>query len=112
MKILSISIAAYNAEKWIERCLDSFCIPEIAADIEVIIVNDGSTDHTEQYAHKYVVLYPDIFRLINKKNGGHGSTINVGIKKACGKYFKIVDADDWVEKEGLIPDFITFSVVH
>ena len=102
MKILSISVAAYNAEKWIERCLDSFCIPEVIDEIEVLIVNDGSTDQTERVAQKYVERYPNAFRLFNKENGGHGSTINDGIKNAHGKYFKIVDADDWVEKDGLI----------
>ena len=102
MKTLSISVAAFNAEKWIEQCLDSFCIPEIIDDIEVLVINDGSTDHTKEYAQKYVSRYPNSFRLINKINGGHGSTINTGIKAASGKYFKLVDADDWVEREGII----------
>lgn len=101
-KILSISVAAYNAEKWLARCLDSFLIPEVMNDIEVLIVNDGSSDGTSAVGSKYASEYPDTFKLINKENGGHGSTINVGIKNACGKYFKIVDSDDWVERDGLI----------
>lgn len=101
MKTLSISVAAYNAEKCLEICLDSFLISEIMEDIEVLIINDGSTDGTAEIAEKYVSQYPGAFVLINKENGGHGSTINTGIKAASGKYFKLVDADDWVEREGL-----------
>ena len=101
-KILSISVAAYNAEKYLEKCLDSFCISEIIEKIEVLIINDGSTDRTAEIAAEYVSKYQDTFILINKENGGHGSTINTGIQKASGKYFKLVDADDWVEKDGMI----------
>ena len=102
MKTLSISIAAYNAEKWLSKCLDSFCISDVMDYLDVIIVNDGSSDGTSEVAYKYVTAYPDTFRLINKDNGGHGSTINASIPNAIGKYFKIVDADDWVENDGLI----------
>ena len=101
-KVLSISVAAYNAEKYIEKCLDSFCVPEIIDNIEVLIVNDGSTDRTAEIAARYASRYPDTFILINKENGGHGSTINAAILRASGKYFKIVDADDWIEGDGLI----------
>lgn len=101
-KILSVSIAAYNAEKYLSKCLDSFCVPEIMDDIEVLIINDGSTDKTVEISERYVSKYPNTFILINKKNGGHGSTINTGIKAATGKYFKLVDADDWVTKDGIV----------
>lgn len=101
-KALTISVAAYNVEKYLEKCLDSFCVPEIMKDIEVLIVNDGSTDRTAEIAAEYVAKYPATFILINKENGGHGSTINTGIQAASGKYFKLVDADDWVERDGLI----------
>ena len=101
-KVLTISVAAYNAEKWLAKCLDSFCISEIMENLDVIIVNDGSSDRTIEVAQKYVTSYPETFRLINKENGGHGSTINAAIPEAAGKYFKIVDADDWVERDGLI----------
>ena len=101
-KALTISVAAYNVEKYLEKCLDSFCVPEIMKDIEVLIVNDGSTDRTAEIAAEYVAKYPATFILINKANGGHGSTINTGIQAASGKYFKLVDADDWVERDGVI----------
>lgn len=101
-KTLTISIAAYNAEKWIGRCLDSFIIPEIISDIEIIVVNDGSADQTSNIAHSYARKYPASIMVIDKENGGHGSTINTAIKAAQGQYFKVVDSDDWVEKEGLV----------
>lgn len=101
-KILTISVAAYNAEKFLEECLDSFIIEEILNKIEVLIIDDGSTDNTYNIAKKYENKYPETFKAIKKSNGGHGSTINEGILNATGKYFKIVDADDWVEKEGII----------
>lgn len=101
-KILTISVAAYNSEKWIDKCLNSFIVPEIIKDIEVLVINDGSTDRTRLIVQKYISKYPDTFFLIDKENGGHGSTINTSIKAARGRYFKIVDSDDWVEKEGII----------
>lgn len=101
-KILTISVAAYNAEKCLEKCLDSFVVPEIMNDLEVFIVNDGSKDGTKELALSYVERYPNVYQLIDKENGGHGSTINAAIPRAAGKYFKIVDADDWVEQDGLI----------
>lgn len=100
-KILTISIAAYNSEKYLRKCLDSFvCCKEIEK-LEVLVINDGSTDTTRQIAGEYQSSYPESITVINKENGGHGSTINTSIKLATGKYFKLVDADDWVYSEGL-----------
>lgn len=101
-KLLTVSVAAYNAAEWLDRCLESFVISEIMEELEIIIINDGSQDETVDIARKYVEQYPNTFFLIDKKNGGHGSTINVSIKEASGKYYKIVDADDWVTREGLL----------
>lgn len=101
-KILSVSVAAYNAEKWLGKCLDSFLVEEILEELEVIVVNDGSKDDTSAVAGKYCEQYPDTFRLVEKENGGHGSTINASIAVATGRYFKVVDADDWVENDGLL----------
>lgn len=99
-KILSVSIAAYNSQDYLRRCLDSFLIPEIMDDIEVIIVNDGSKDDTLEIATEYENRYPNTFVVIDKENGGHGSTINASRRVAGGKYYKAVDSDDWVDKEG------------
>jgi len=102
MKTLTIVVPTYNVEKYLNQCLESFVIPEIMEELEVLIINDGSTDSSPQIGQKYVSQYPETFRLISKENGGHGSTINKGIEEATGKYFKVVDGDDWVLKDGLI----------
>lgn len=101
-KILTISIAAYNVQDYIRQCLDSFVIPELLQDIEVLVIDDGSKDSTPEIVEEYVKRYPDTFRLIRKENGGHGSTVNRGMQEAAGRYFKTVDGDDWVDRQGFI----------
>ena len=101
-KILTVVIPTYNAEKYLPVSLGSFCIPEILDDIEVLVINDGSSDHSREMAEKYEREYPRTFRVITKENGGHGSGINCGIANASGKYFKVVDADDWVDSRAFI----------
>lgn len=98
-KILTVVVPTYNAEQYLKDNLKSFLIEPNGDDLEVLIVNDGSVDRTMEIVEKYVQQYPNIFRVISKENGGHGSGINCGIQNACGKYFKVVDADDWVEQE-------------
>lgn len=98
-KILTISIAAYNVERFLDNTLKSLCVESVLDDIEVIIVNDGSRDNTPQIAQKYVDKYPNSFILVNKENGGYGSTINSSLKIANGKYFKLLDGDDWFDSE-------------
>lgn len=98
-KILTVVVPAFNAEPYLQNSLDSFCHVEWLSDIEVLVINDGSTDRTLEIAKKYEELYPDTYRVISKENGGHGSGINCGIENAGGAYFKVVDADDWVEKK-------------
>ncbi|MGN0520158.1 MAG: glycosyltransferase family 2 protein [Candidatus Fimenecus sp.] len=105
-KIISVVIPSYNVEKYLDTTLSSFIDEQILADIEVLVVDDGSKDRTAEIAKKYADQYPETFRLISKENGGHGSTINVGIQEACGKYFKVVDGDDWVNTAGFV------SLVH
>lgn len=99
MKTLTIVVPAYNVEKYLRRCLDSVKLETVLPDIEVLIVNDGSKDDTPKIAMEYQTRYPGTYRLINKENGGHGSTINTGIQNATGKYFKVVDGDDWLNSD-------------
>lgn len=77
------------------RCLDSLLLG--GNEVEIIIVNDGSTDMTAEIADEYAKNYPNIVRVIHQENGGHGSGLNAGIKNAKGLYFKVVDSDDWVD---------------
>ena len=101
-KILTITVPSYNVEKYLEDTLESFVNSEVMDDIEVLIVNDGSSDATAEIAMRYEEKYPQTFRLITKENGGHGSTINTGVAEAKGLYFKVVDGDDWVDPRAFI----------
>lgn len=101
--ILTIAIPSYNAEKFLEKCLQSLLKSKYAYLTEILIINDGSKDRTSQIGKMYEELTTvdgkSIVKLIDKENGGHGSGINKGIELARGKYFKVVDADDWLEEE-------------
>ena len=99
--ILTIAIPAYNVEKYIEKCLNSILKATNIQDIEILVINDGSKDKTAQITARYEKNTNGIVKLINKENGGHGSTINTAIEKAKGKYFRLVDGDDWVDAENL-----------
>lgn len=106
-KVLSVSVAAYNVEKFIEKNLDSFVNSEVREDIEVLVTDDGSKDTTPDIVSKYEAKYPGVVKLIKQKNAGPGSTVNSGIKNATGKYFRMVDGDDWVDTENL-SEYINF----
>lgn len=102
IKTISFIIPAYNSEKYLYKCLNSFLYTENTnSKIEVIIVNDGSTDRTEEIGMGFVRRNPDIFKIINKRNGGHGSAINEGASSAKGTYLKVVDSDDWIITKNL-----------
>lgn len=100
-KILSISIAAYNVENVIKECLDSLCKCRHFDKLDVIVVDDGSSDQTVNLVTSYVQKFPNVITLIAKENGGHGSTINASLKVAKGKYYKVLDGDDWVNPNAL-----------
>lgn len=97
MKKLTITVPCFNAEMYLKRCLDSLVIG--GNDVEIIVVDDGSTDRTGEIADQYVSEYPDIVKAVHKENGGHGSGVNTGLRMAAGAYFKVVDSDDWLEEK-------------
>lgn len=101
-KILTIVIPSYNVEQFLEKTVESFLAEEIIEDIEILIVNDGSKDRTKEIGLQYENKYPQSIKLVDKENGGHGSTINKGLSIATGKYFKVVDGDDWVDTEAFV----------
>lgn len=100
-KILTITIPSYNVEAYIAATLDTMVTINNLDLLEILVVNDGSKDNTVAVAQQYVDKYPNSVRIIDKENGGHGSTINAGIREATGKYFKVVDGDDWVDSVAL-----------
>ena len=93
-KVLSIAVPSYNVEAYLPDTLASYVAGGVDDRLEVLIVNDGSTDGTQRLGEEFVKLYPQVFRLVNKENGGHGSSINAGLAAATGKYFRIIDGDD------------------
>lgn len=102
-KILTIIVPAYNVENFISKTLSSFISDKnTMKDLEVIVVDDGSTDSTLKIAQLFQKSYPRTFKVISKTNGGHGSALNVGIKNAAGKYIRPIDGDDWVDTNSLV----------
>lgn len=100
-KILSIAIPTYNMERYLGRCLDSLVAVRQVDVLEIIIVNDGSTDRSSEIAHCYANEYPNSVMVIDKQNGNYGSCVNAALKVTTGKYFRVLDSDDWVDTDGL-----------
>lgn len=100
-KTLTFVVPAYNMTEYLERCVMSLIAAKRNDDIEVLIVDDGSSDGTLEMAQKFEARYPDIVRAIHQENKGHGGAVNTGIAAASGMYVKVVDADDWVGPESL-----------
>ena len=98
MKLLSVAIPCYNSEAYMRHCIESLL--EGGDEVEILIVDDGSTkDNTALIADEYQEKYPGICKAIHQENGGHGEAVNTGLKNAGGIYFKVVDSDDWVNKD-------------
>lgn len=112
MKILTISIAAYNVGRFINQALDSLIDERIIDELEIIVVNDGSTDNTLSIVEEYKKKYPKSFVIVDKENGGYGSTINSSLKIAKGKYYKLLDGDDWYDTECLVELMTDLKVVN
>lgn len=101
MIYLTIAVPSYNVEDCLPQCLDSLADARFVGRLEVIVVDDGSTDATRRIAERYADRMSELITVISQKNGGHGAAVNTGLRQARGKYFRIVDADDWVERDGL-----------
>ncbi|AIQ70298.1 glycosyltransferase family 2 protein [Paenibacillus graminis] len=100
MKLLSFIVPCYNSQDYMDRCISSLLVND--EEIEIIIVNDGSSDHTGLIAEDYKVRYPSIVRVIHQDNLGHGGAVNTGIKLAAGMFVKVVDSDDWVDRHAYL----------
>ncbi len=102
MKSLTVIVPAYQVQDYLREALDSLLVAQVLPYLEVLVVDDGSTDRTGEIALTYQRRYPQVFRYLPKKNGGHGSTINLGMQQATGAYLKVLDGDDWFRSEGLL----------
>lgn len=104
--VLTVAVPSYNVEKYLKNGILSLIDHPLAHKLEVLIINDGSKDGTSKIGLELETLSTTkngpIVRIINKQNGGHGSTINSGIEHATGKYFKLMDGDDYFATEELV----------
>ncbi|HWT26369.1 MAG TPA: glycosyltransferase family 2 protein [Mobilitalea sp.] len=99
MKLLTAAIPCYNSAAYMSHAIETLLTG--GDEMEIIIVNDGSSDDTQKIAEEYQSKYPGIVRAISQENGGHGEAVNTGLANATGLYFKVVDSDDWVNEKAL-----------
>lgn len=99
MKLLTAAIPSYNSAEYMGHAIDTLLSG--GEEMEIIIINDGSSDDTQKIAEQYQAQYPSIIKVINQENGGHGEAVNAGLANATGLYFKVVDSDDWVNEKAL-----------
>lgn len=102
-RLLTVSVAACNGEATLPAALDS-CLAAARAlpgRLEVLVIDDGSADGTAPLAQRYADAHPDCLRLLRKDNGGYGSTLNLALAQAQGRYFRTLDCDDWFDPAAL-----------
>lgn len=92
--LLTFIVPAYNVGKYLAECLDSL-LNQTVKDHQVIVVNDGSTDHTKEIAQRYAAQYPEMIRYVEQENQGLGAARNTGLAMADTQYVTFLDSDDW-----------------
>ena len=97
MKKVSIVVPVYNVQNYLEKCLDSL-IHQTLKDIEIIVVNDGSTDQSQEIIDRYQMNFPDRIIALKKKNGGLSDARNFGVAHATGEYLGFLDSDDFASE--------------
>lgn len=95
---VSVIIPVYNIETYLEQCLESVC-NQTLQDIQIIVVDDGSTDSSPAICDAFARRYPHILECYHKENGGSASARNLGLEHATGEYIGFIDSDDWVEPD-------------
>ena len=98
MAKVSVIVPVYNAEKYIEKCISTIA-NQTMKDVEILAINDGSTDNSLNILDSLSLRYKGKLKIISKENGGAGSARNIGIENANGEFIKFVDADDYVAKD-------------
>lgn len=99
MKLMTAVIPCYNSAAYMSHAIETLLTG--GNDMEIIIVNDGSSDDTQKIGESYQEKYPRIVRIVSQENGGHGEAVNTGLANATGLFFKVVDSDDWVNEQAL-----------
>ena len=107
MKLLSVAIPCYNSENYMRHAVETLLVG--GEDVEIIIVDDGSSDRTYEIGLELQEAHPGIVKVVHQENAGHGGAVNTGLKEAEGLYFKVVDSDDWVKEEALIEALATLK---
>ena len=97
-KILTVIVPCFNSQGYMNHCIDSLLTAD-NDELEILIINDGSTDNTAGIADDYASANPAVIRTIHQENRGHGGAVNTGMSEASGVYLKVVDSDDWVDEE-------------
>ena len=98
-KLITFAVPCYNSQDYMQRCLRSLMAG--GEEVEIIVIDDGSTDRTGEIADCYAEKYPETVRAVHQKDGGLGAGVNIGLSLAAGEYFKVVDSDDWLDEEAL-----------
>ena len=96
MKLLTVAIPCYNSQDYMEHAVETALVG--GEDVEILLVDDGSTDDTAKIADRLQEENPTIVRAIHQENGGHGSAVNTGLANATGLYYKVLDSDDWFDR--------------
>ncbi|MDR1089325.1 MAG: glycosyltransferase [Coriobacteriales bacterium] len=116
--IISFAIPCYNVADYVDTCVESILAgcSEYLGAIEIILVDDGSVkDDTPAKLDVWGARHPDIIKVIHQENGGHGQAVNTGLANATGTYFKVVDADDWLDEKAckrVMPKLAQFSLTQ
>lgn len=110
--VLTIAVPIYNMERWLSKNLDTYYDPLLIGRLEILCLNNASTDGSKKIIEQHVQMCPKIFTLIDRKSRGYGGSINEAIRRAQGAYFRIVDADDWVDTKELIKEVNALEDSH
>ena len=100
--VLTIAVPTFNMDWCLNKNLATYCDPRLSGKVEVLCLNNASEDRSKDIILSFAEREPAIFRLVDRDSRGYGSSINDAIRLARGRYFRIVDADDWVDTEELI----------